>query len=82
MSDAVHSPPFEIGQRITPSALLGWNYLGLSGRPGEPNAVRRYGKGMWFLELSALINKQRPARVLSLRTESEDRQWWLEHAKR
>ena len=74
--------PFEVGERVVPMSLMGWDYAGLAGVPDKPNAVRRYIKGMWVLELSAFSNRKRPARVLSIRTESEDKQWWSEKAQR
>ena len=77
---AVSKAPFEVGERIAPLQLLGWDYVGLSGIPDQPHASRRYIKGMWGLELNALSNKKRPARILSLRTESEDRRWWTERS--
>ena len=81
MKDSVVSnAPFEVGERVAPLQLLGWNYVGLSGIPDQPHASRRYIKGMWVLELNALSNKKRPARILSLRTEAEDRRWWAERS--
>ncbi|NKC01946.1 MAG: hypothetical protein GKR90_26070 [Pseudomonadales bacterium] len=75
-------PPFEVGERIVPLSLAGWNYVGLTGVPDQPNASRRYVKGMWVLELKALTNRKRAARVLSIRTETDDKQWWAKKAKR
>lgn len=72
-----NSPPFEVGERISPASLHGWIYAGLSGTPDKDvNASRRYTKGMWVLELQAFSNKQRPAKVLAVRTETEDKEWW------
>lgn len=72
--------PFEIGERIAPISLVGWNYVGLSGIPDQPNASRRYTKGMWVLELMARSDRKRSARVLSIRTETEDKRWWADKA--
>ena len=74
--------PFEVGERIAPAQLVGWSYSGLSGLPDKAGSYRRYIKGLWVLELAALSNKGRPAKVLAVRTEAEDKQWWLERAAR
>ena len=68
--------PFQVGEKVVPFGLMGWDYVGLAGVPDQPNASRRYIKGMWVLELSALSNKKKPTRVLSIRTEVEDQRWW------
>jgi len=74
------NPPFEVGERIAPIQLVGWNYVGLSGIPDQPGASRRYTKGMWVLELRALSNTKRPVKVLSMRTEEDDKQWWAQRS--
>ena len=70
--------PFEVGEQIAPIQLVGWNYVGLSGVPDQPNSSRRYVKGMWVLELHALSNRKKPARVLAIGTDIEDKRWWAE----
>jgi hypothetical protein len=74
---AAQQPPFEIGDRIRPSELHGWTYVGLSGRPDrDAHAVRRYRKGHWCLELRAYANRALLAKVVSIRTLEEDTAWW------
>ena len=60
-----NSPPFEVGERISPTSLYGWIYVGLSSTPDKD-----------VKELQAFSNKQRPAKVLAVRTETEDKEWW------
>lgn len=72
------APPFEIGERVLPADLIGWVYTGLSGKPGEPDASRRYVKGVWVLELIAQVDRKRTTRVVTIRTKSEDEHWWAE----
>ena len=79
-TDFSPAPPFEVGERIAPISLVGWNYVGLTGIPDQPNASRRYTKGMWVLEVGARTDRKRSARVLSIRTDSEDKQWWAAKA--
>ncbi len=74
-------PPFEVGERIAPTSLFGWTYLGLTGIPDKPKSYRRYTKGMWVLELRARSNRNSFVQVLSIRTEAEDRQWWAQKAR-
>ena len=69
-------PPFEEGERVVPASLVGWRYVGLTGIPDQPKAARRYVKGMWVLELAAFSDRKRMAKVVSMRTESEDKAWW------
>ena len=71
-------PPFERGDRVLPADLLGWVYSGLSGKLGDSGASRRYTKGMWVLELIAHADRKRTTRVVTIRTQSEDKQWWAE----
>jgi hypothetical protein len=59
--------------------LVGWAYTGLSGTPDEdPEALRRYRKGDWVLELRAFSDRGRRTRVISIRTVQEDQRWWRE----
>ena len=74
------APPFEIGERVLPADLVGWVYTGLSGKPGETGASRRYVKGVWVLELVAQVNRKRTTRVVTISTQSEDEQRWAEKA--
>ena len=80
MSNGKIAPPFEIGQRVLPADLFGWVYTGLSGRPGEKGATRRYVKGLWVLELIARVDRKSTTRVVTIRTQSEDEHWWAEKA--
>lgn len=80
MSDGNTVPPFEIGDRVRPADLFGWVYTGLSGRPGEKGATRRYVKGVWVLELIARVDRKSTTRVTTIRTQSEDEHWWSEKA--
>lgn len=75
-------PPFELGGRVRPNDLIGWVYTGLSGRPGESGAARRYVKGQWVLEVAALADRKRSARIVALRTQTDDEHWWAEKAAR
>ncbi len=80
MNDTHLSPPFEVGERVLPADLLGWDYTGLSGTPGSSGASRRYTRGMWVMELIAHTNKQKPTRVVTMRTQADDKLWWAERA--
>ncbi len=73
-------PPFEIGQRVLPADLFGWIYSGLSGKPGESGASRRFTKGIWVLALIAHADRKRRTRVVTIRTKLDDEQWWAERA--
>jgi hypothetical protein len=73
-------PPFEIAERVLPGKLIGWIYRGLSGTPGKPGASRRYTKGEWVLEVVAHADQKRSARVVTIRTLSEDKIWWAQRA--
>ena len=69
--------PFQVGDRVSSADLATWSYVGLSGRPDvDRNAVRRYTKGQWVLEVRALSDRNRPSRVMSVRTSGEDADWW------
>jgi hypothetical protein len=71
--------PYEVGDRIEQSQLTSWVYTGLSGKPGkDENAVRRFTKGMWVLEIRAHENPQRPSRVVSIRSSDADERFWSE----
>ena len=74
------SAPFELGERVLPGELFGWEYTGLSGRPGATGATRRYVKGEWVLELLAQADRKRITKVVTIRTLSEDKRWWAEKA--
>lgn len=72
-------PPFEIGDRVEPSQLVSWVYTGLSGKPGkDKNAVRRYKKGIWVLEVRAHEHSTRTSRVVSIRNSDDDETFWRE----
>lgn len=70
-------PPFRVGDRVHPDELVAWVYTGLSGRPDkDKDAVRRYKKGDWILEVRAHGNRTRPTRVVSIRTSDQDNEHW------
>jgi len=72
-------PPFEIGERVDPGQLASWVYTGLSGKPGkDKNAVRRFKKGIWVLEVRAHEHSTRTSRVVSIRNSEEDETYWRE----
>ncbi len=71
--------PFTIGERVRPSQITTWEYLGLSGTPGlDKQSVRRFKKGEWILELYAHESPRATTRVVSIRTLAEDDQHWSE----
>ena len=75
----MNEAPFEIGERVARDQLITWEYTGLTGKPGrDANAVRRFRKGDWILELSAQRNPVATARVVSIRTLAEDDRYWTE----
>lgn len=72
-------PPFKTGERVHPDQLQTWEYVGLSGMPGrDKHSVRRFKKGDWTLEVRAHKNPRSPSRVASIRTLSEDDDYWAE----
>jgi len=76
-------PPFQIGERVHQTQLLSWVFTGLSGKPGkDENAVRRFKKGSWVLELRAHEKPARASRVVSIRTSDEDEIHWRETRQR
>ena len=74
--------PFSVGDLVRPSALHGWTYTGLAGKPDDPAALRRYRKGEWVLELRARANVSLQTRVVSIRTTAEDDMWWAAERRR
>jgi len=56
--------------------MAGWTYVGLTGKPDQPEALRRYRKGDWVLELRARSNVALQTRVVTIRTTAEDEIWW------
>lgn len=75
--------PFEVGERVNANQLISWSYAGLSGKPGKDlNAVRRFKKGAWILEVFAHEKATRESRVVSIRTSDEDASHWLETRER
>jgi hypothetical protein len=75
--------PFEIGERVHPDQLISWVYTGLSGKPGkDKDAVRRFKKGSWILEVRAHEISTRVTRVVSIRTQDEDESHWKETRER
>ena len=76
-------PPFQVGERVHPSQLISWAYAGLSGKPGiDKNAVRRFKKGTWVLEVLAHERSVRASRVVSIRNSDEDEIYWRETRER
>lgn len=70
-------PPFSVGERVRPDQLVAWTYTGLKGKPDkEKDAVRRYGKGQWVIEIRAYSDRSRLARVMSVRTNAQDDKYW------
>ena len=51
---------------MLPADLFGWVYTGLSGRPDEKSATRRYVKGLWVLELMARVDRKSTTRVVTI----------------
>jgi hypothetical protein len=75
--------PFEVGERVNPNQLISWTFTGLSGKPGkDKNAVRRFKKGSWVLEVRAHEQPARASRVVSIRTFEEDEIHWRETRQR
>lgn len=73
----VSNAPFQVGERVRRDQLVAWTYAGLSGKPDkDKDAVRRFKKGEWVLEVRAYGDRTRPARVLSIRTTVQDDQHW------
>jgi hypothetical protein len=64
-----------IGERVAPINLMGWNYGGLAGIPDQPNVSHRYAKGHVGLELLTFSNIKRSARDV------EDKQRRVERAE-
>lgn len=76
-------PPFQVGERVHQSQLASWAYTGLSGKPGkDKNAVRRFKKGIWVLEVFAHERSARASRVASIRNSDEDEIYWRETRER
>ena len=75
-------PPLQVGDLVSPSSLHGWTYVGLTGRPDDPAAVRSYRKGEWVLELRARSNRALKAKVVSIRTTHQDDVRWAEERQR
>jgi hypothetical protein len=75
-------PPLQVGDLVSPSSLDGWIYVGLTGRPDDPAAVRSYRKGEWVLELRARSNRTLKAKVVSIRTTQQDVVRWAEERRR
>jgi hypothetical protein len=78
----IDAPPFRAGDLVRPSGLEGWAYVGLSGRPDDVSAVRRYRKGHWVLELRARSNVGLATKVVGIRTIAEDDDWWAAERER
>ena len=77
--NAMTGPPFQVGDRVDPGQLVSWVYTGLSGKPGkDKDAVRRYKKGIWVLEIRAHELASRTSRVVSIRNSEEDEIYWRE----
>jgi len=71
--------PFRVGERINQDQLRGWEYLGLSGKPGlDKDSVRRFKKGDWTLEVRAYKDPRAATRVVAIRTRAEDDHFWAE----
>jgi hypothetical protein len=71
--------PFKIGERIHPDQLIAWEYVGLTGKPGQDkHAVRSFKKGDWRLEVRAHRSPRAMSRVVSIRTLAEDDKHWTE----
>ena len=74
--------PFEVGDRISTDDLVGWEYKGLSGKPGSDEARRRFARGGWILEVHAMSNPKSRTRVTAIRTLDADRIHWQETRER
>ena len=75
--------PFQVGDLVRSNELATWNYTGLAGKPGvDKDAVRRFTKGSWVLEVGAHRNTSRTSRVVSIRTSDEDEAYWKETRQR
>lgn len=75
--------PYQVGDRVDTKELISWVYTGLSGKPGkDKDAVRRFKKGIWVLELRAHENPGRASRVVSIRTSDADEVHWQETRQR
>ena len=75
--------PFSAGDKVRPNDLVGWTYTGLQGKPDkERDAVRRYRKGQWVLEIRAHSDRSRLARVMSVRTIAQDQAYWSDRRQR
>ena len=75
--------PFSVGDKVRPDQLVGWTYTGLKGKPDkEKDAVRRYRKGQWIVELRAHSDRSRLARVMSVRTIAQDQAYWSDQRQR
>jgi hypothetical protein len=69
--------PFGVGDKVRPNQLFDWTYTGLKGKPDkERDAVRRYRKGQWIIEVRAHSDRSRLARVMSVRTIAQDDAYW------
>lgn len=74
--------PFEVGDRIAADDLVGWEYKGLSGKPGSDEGRRRFAKGDWILEVQAMVNPKARTRVMAIRTREADNVHWQETRER
>ena len=74
--------PFEVGEKVTADQLVGWDYKGLSGKPGAKGASRRFGKGHWILEVCAHVNPRARTHVMAIRTLAADATHWRETRER
>ena len=74
--------PFGVGDRISADHLIDWEYRGLSGKPGQEGARRRFVKGQWVLEVRAMANPKARTRVTSIRTQDADEIHWQETRER
>ena len=71
--------PYEVGDRIDQNALISWDYTGVSGKPGiDENAVQRFTKGMWVLEVHDCNRPDSPCKVVSIRSSDADELFWSE----
>ena len=70
--------PFEVGDRVSAEHLMDWEYKGLSGKPGQEGARRRFAKGQWVMEVRAMANPKARTRVVSIRTRDADETHWQE----
>ncbi len=75
--------PFAVGEQIRPNHLVAWTYTGLRGKPNkERDAVRRYRKGQWVIQIRACTDRSRLSRVMSVRTIEQDNQYWSDERQR